>query len=226
MEGRVMKLCKLFLSAIAIAIATPATALAQTAADRAGELKLWRDKCSEPDTDSRMAYIEDAIASNDIAAIRICTRLALSSNDADIRNTGLRAAIAAAGRITFDVEYPPFLKKAYEKAGDDEAKRREVRNYYIARDFPQIENGLIFEIQNATATSSSSVWYAMVSRSEPNNNYKGPATIRGDKLTWSGNAFNGKIHCTLSTKLFPGNILKGKFQCGNRGSYKISVNLL
>lgn len=67
---------------------------AQDAAERAGQLKTWREQCSDPDPDLRLAYIEAAIASGDAAVMRICVRQSLESDDADIRNLGQSPAPA------------------------------------------------------------------------------------------------------------------------------------
>ena len=95
---------------------SPAQPTRENADERAGQLKTWRQQCADPDVDLRSAYIEAAIASKDVVVVRICVRLALESNDADIRNLGLRAAIASISQLTFAVTIPPELAQAYEDA--------------------------------------------------------------------------------------------------------------
>ncbi|MDD4702166.1 MAG: hypothetical protein PHI96_08095, partial [Desulfovibrio sp.] len=98
------------------------TALGADAQDRAGELQTWREQCADPDPDLRLAYLENAIANGDVSVLRICIRLALQSDNADIRNLGLRAAITATPRITFMPTMPKALEQAYKRTGDNEQK--------------------------------------------------------------------------------------------------------
>ncbi|MEW7009646.1 hypothetical protein [Lentilitoribacter sp. EG35] len=81
-------------------------AFSQSAEERAGELKNWREQCNHPDPDLRLAYLEAALETNDASINRICVRLALKSDNADLRNLGLRAAIASFDQITFEVDMP------------------------------------------------------------------------------------------------------------------------
>jgi len=98
------------------------TALAQNANDRAGDIKLWRDQCNDSDPDLRTAYVEEAIATKGTTIKRICVRLAMESSDDDVRNLGLRAAIAMLKEISFKVEIQPELQQYISDAGDDKKK--------------------------------------------------------------------------------------------------------
>ncbi len=219
---------KIFLTAYLIVFAIALSkSHAQTAEDRAGEIKLWREKCNDPDIDLRTAYVEEAITSKGAIVKRICVRQALESNVADIRNLGIRAAIAAKRELTFEVEYPVWLKKAYDKAGDDQEKRREVNNYFQAKDIRYIKNGITFVIEDASVTSSSSTWFPLADLSKPHSSYKGRAIITGDGINWNGEIrLASGSKCSLSVRVIPDAKLVGKLGCGNRGEYNVTARLL
>lgn len=218
--------CRYLAGACVLSLAFVAPAAAQQAQDRAGELKSWREQCNDPDPDLRLAYVEQAIAGSDAAVQRVCVRLALESDNADIRNLGLRAALASLPQIRFSVEMPPQLAAAIKAAGDNEKKTAEINRWYVMQAWTLLRNGLVFEIEGAQATSNNSVWYPLVNQSEPYQNIKGKTTIVGSKLNWLGRASLPQQECTLVTELREGAELAGTFQCGDSWPFTISAKLL
>lgn len=203
------------------------SAFAQDATDRAGDIKLWRDQCNDGDPDLRTAYVEEAIETKGTTVKRICVRLALGSSDDDVRNLGLRAAIAMQKEFTFKVEMPPELKLALSKAGDDQKKLEDLNSSYEMRAYQIIKNGLTFSITEAEVATDRSVWFPYGGLSAPHNNFKGPATIVGDEVTWVGNADLGYGYkCQLSAKLGNGAELVGKLQCNTFRAFPVSAKLL
>lgn len=201
-------------------------ASAQTVAERAGELKIWREQCNDPDPDLRLAYIEAALATGDASIQRICIRIALDSGNADIRNLGLRAAIARLEQITFAVEMPAELKAAYDEAGDDRKKLDKIEKTYAARNHATIQNGLTFILEGASIESTSSQWYPLGGVAEKNERFQGNAVITGDAIDWVGNArLERSWKCQLHVVLSAGGILEGKFQCAGRSAFPVSANL-
>jgi hypothetical protein len=202
-------------------------ASAQTVAERAGELKTWREQCNDPDPDLRLAYVEAALATGDASIQRICIRIALESGNADIRNLGLRAAIARLDQITFAVEIPAELKAAYDEAGNDRKKLDKIeRASWSARNYATIQNGLTFILEDASVTSSSSSWYPLGGVAEKSENYQGKAVITGDAIDWVGNASLGRSwKCRLHVVLAAGGILEGKLQCANHVAFPVSAKL-
>lgn len=209
-----------------VAMAIGSVAHAESAEERAGELKMWRQQCADSDVDLRTAYIEKAIASEDVAIIRICVRLALESSDADIRNLGLRAAIASISQLTFAATMPPQLAQAYEEAGDDERALQKVEGYYITRIFRTIKNGLVFEIKKADVTAGTSIWYPLAGLAQASDRYKGQATVIGDRVSWVGSADLSGGDCSFQVELTEGAILTGQFQCNDYWKVPISAPLL
>jgi hypothetical protein len=199
---------------------------AQTAVDRAGEIKQWRERCSEPDVDLRTAHIEAAIATGDVALIRICSRLALEADDADVRNLGLRAAIAATDQITFDVEMPKELAEAIEKAGTDQKKLNEINRWYAMDAWQAMQSGLVFEIADAELMSGNSEWYPLVALTKRNDGYGGKAKITGTRLTWVGRAYLKTDDCKLDVSLQPGAELQGVFHCSRNMPFPVRASLL
>ena len=209
-----------------IAVGLTGTAHSENTEERAGQLKTWRQQCADPDVDLRTAYIEAAIASKDVAVVRICVRLALESNDADIRNLGLRAAIASISQLTFAVTIPPELAQAYEDAGDDADALDKIARYYITPIYQSTKNGLVFEIKKADVTTGTSIWYPLANLTETNERYKGQATVIGDKVSWVGSADFTKSDCEFHVHLAEGAQLEGNFQCSDLWKIPVSATLL
>ncbi|MBN9023161.1 MAG: hypothetical protein J0H08_13925 [Rhizobiales bacterium] len=211
---------------VALMLATIATAGAQSAADRAGELKQWRERCADYDVDMRLAYIEQAIAEGDASVIRICSRLALESDDADIRNLGLRAALASMGRLQFDVTIPEVLESALKAAGGDRKKLDEISRWYVSRDWEVLQSGLVFEISEANITEGTLVLYAMPRLTKRSESYSGTATITGSRLVWVGSAYLAQEDCKIDVSLEPGAQLAGTLHCGKNVPFAIRGSLL
>jgi len=211
---------------VAAALLATTGALAQTAADRAGELKVWREQCSDPDTDLRIAYIEAALKTKDTSIIRICARQSLESDDSDTRNLGLRAALASMEQIRFEVEMPELLASALDEAGDDEGKLKEIGSWYIRRDWQGLQTGLAFEIDKADMTKGTALWYPLVNRPARYDRNVGKVAITGDTLTWVGSANLAMGECTLTATLVAGPSLKGKFLCSRGEPFPVTAKLL
>ncbi len=207
-------------------MATKATA--QTAEERAASLKTWRAQCADPDPTLRLAYLEAAIATTDLSIQRICIREALENDDADVRNLGLRAALATMNKIAFETWMPPKLDAAYKQAGNDEDKLREINRYNIVRTYDVVRNGLVFDIKSASITSGQSVWYPLATRDRAHDNYRGDALVVGSKLTWHGAMDLGgyKSSCTLAVVLTTGAVLEGALQCDRQWAIPVAAPLL
>lgn len=201
-------------------------ASSQTAEDRAGEIKQWRERCAEPDVDLRTANIEGAIDTGDVTIIRICSRQALEADDADVRNLGLRAALASVERITFSVEMPEALAKAKEAAGNDQKKLATVDRLYVANDWGILQSGLVFELSEATVTGGSSVWFPLAGLSERNDRYSGKAHVTGSRVTWVGRASLSVPECKLDVGIEPGAELVGVFHCDRSPPFPVRAKLL
>ncbi|NEK17161.1 hypothetical protein [Rhizobium leguminosarum] len=199
---------------------------AQDATNRAGELKSWREQCNDPDPDLRLAYIEKAIDGGDVSVKRICIRLALESDNADIRNLGLRAAISSVPSVSFAVQIPGELEAATKAAGDDEKKLAEIARWYVSQDFTRLRNGLVFEIDGAAVSNGESVWYPLAGLSQRNDKYRGKTTVVGSELNWTGRASLAQPECSLNAKLLSDNTLSGTFQCGVEPSFPVTAKLL
>jgi len=211
---------------VAAALLASTAAQAQTASDRAGELKVWREQCSDPDTDLRIAYIEAALDTKDTSIIRICARQSLESDDSDTRNLGLRAALASMEQIHFQVEMPALLASALDEAGDDEDKLKEIDRWYIKRDWQGMQTGLVFEIDKADLTKGTAVWYPLVNRSARYDRNVGKIAIVGDAVTWVGAANLANSDCTLTATLVAGPALQGEFLCSQGEPFPVTAKLL
>jgi hypothetical protein len=216
----------LFGTCFVLLAALSSEAAGQSATERAGSLKVWREQCNDPDIDLRIAYVEQAIESGDVTIQRICARLALESDDADIRNLGLRAAIASLSQISFDVEMPSELAAAYRDAGDDEKEINEIDGWYLARDYAHLRTGLVFLVERADVNLGTSKWYPLVALTGKDDRRVGNATIIGSDLTWIGSARLSAEACKLDVQLEPGSMLVGTFQCERLSPFPVRAKVL
>ncbi|MFC0009348.1 hypothetical protein [Devosia nitrariae] len=203
-----------------------APGLAQTAVERASELKTWREQCSDPDADLRAAYVEAAIASGDMAIMRVCVRQSLESDNADIRNLGLRAAIASTDQLLFEVEIPAALAEALDKAGNDKDELNEIGRWHVTQMWNIMRTGLVFVISDADITSGASEWLPLAQMTAPHRNYTGKASVIGDRVTWVGSARLPVTDCRLNLGLVSGPMLEGTFQCANVEPFTVRAPLL
>ena len=213
-------------AAAAVAVLFCSPGAAQTAVDRAGELKAWREQCSDPDSDLRLAYIEAALETNDTAVMRICIRQSLESDNSDIRNLGLRAALASIDQIAFSVQPPAMLVDALAEAGDNEDRLDDISRWYIARDWQQLQNGLVFAVSKADFVGGTGTWSPLVRLSKASDRYVGKFTILGDKVTWVGSAYLETNECSLNATLVPGPALEGEWLCARGEPFKVTADLL
>lgn len=205
----------------------PNEARGQSAADRAGELKTWREQCSDPDPDLRLAYVEAALESEDASVARICIRQSLDSANADIRNLGLRAALAAADRITFAVTPPATLAKALQEAKGDAKKLGELERSHEMRHWRVLQSGLTVEIDEADLKSGTSKWHPLAGLGERHKSYVGQATVTGDAVNWVGRvALPLPNDCIMNLALSEGSTLSGVFKCGQLEPFPVSASLL
>lgn len=227
-----LRILAMVISGLGIAL----TSAAETPEDRIGKIKQWKSDCAEEDADLRLAYVEAAIATEDPAIMRICNRLALQSDNADIRNLGLRASLASMEQIVFTPAMPDTLKKVAEKADADEATKAAILScgdntspdYKI---WHSISTGIPFVIEEGKVNDSSFKWTALVNTAKTYDDYSGNAIIVGSNLSWTGqfysiNKCSGHSHkCSISTSLSESGKLDGTLQCAVGGSFEISADL-
>lgn len=205
----------------------PQAELTSTVNARAGELQTWREQCNDPDPDLRLAYIETAIRSEDVPIQRICIRQALESDNADIRNLGLRAAMVSVKRITFSLEMPNKLIAAYKAAGGDERKQKDVEDSQTGWLFKQLGENLSFVISKASLNEGQSVWSSLGSKSVADDYYSGTAIITGTKISWKGLIVNSSNYvCSVDVSLKTNGKLSGILNCPRVEPISISADLL
>lgn len=218
----------LFISLITAVVSSPLVQ-AQTTnpQERAGELVQWREHCNDPDPDLRLAYIESAVSTGDVSIKRICVRNAAESDNSDIRNLGLRAAIASLNQITFSVEMPRMLQDALKKAGNKDGLK-DSRLVSIYERYELVKNGIPMVIEDASVPSSTSTWFPLTDRGKKDERFKGTATIRGDQIVWVGQIALGggsSSEATINVKLDRGGELKGSFQYHDSPIFPVDARL-
>ena len=196
---------------------------------RAASFQTWREQCSDPDPDLRLAYLEGAIASKDASVQRICIRLALQSDNADIRNLGLRAAIATIPQITFIPTMPRSLEVDLRRAAEDENLMKRVRDSYISRLYDATQNGLKMCSDNAEVGKSTFLWNTLAANIDLRKERYYKATILGSRINWSGNVIisgGNSLTCTVNVALTREGRLAGKLSCEGSPPMDIIADLL
>ena len=199
---------------------------AQTAQERAGEIKLWREYCNDPDPDLRTAYLEDALINRGETIKRICIRQALSSSDLDLRNLGLRAVLANTDTLVFSVDMPAELEAAIKAAKNDDKKLKQIETYGVKKDYNYIFTGLTVSVRDTTIDAPRSEWLLLGSLPRADDRYTGEATLIGDKVNWTGNAYLSRNKsCRMALALTPAETLKGTLQCDAQWAFPVEAAL-
>jgi len=199
----------------------------QNAQDRAGALQTWREQCADPDPDLRLAYIENAIATNDASIQRICIRLALQSDNADIRNLGLRAAIVSVPQITFMTTMPKSLENDLKQTAGDEQKLRNVYNSQTYRLYAGVKGGLSMRSEKNEFEKNNFIWNSLAENSEVEGRYSGKAVIIGSKISWTGKIrAHDEYNCSINVSLTKDAKLSGLLNCYNVAPIDIIADLL
>lgn len=90
----------------------------------------------EPDPLMRLANMEAIVASGDQTQIRLAVRMALASDDKDLRALAFRAYLASARELVFSITLPDAIQKKYDavrNSPDDLRAFYETRNYEFIR---------------------------------------------------------------------------------------------
>lgn len=179
------------LALLGVALAPSAAAFAQTPQERVAQIQEWRENCSDPNPDLRLAYIEAALAESDPTLSRICLELALLSDDPNIRDLGLRAALARAERLIFDLEMPAAYQAAIESA-ENERAREEVEEQWSQRAefLSRMGSRLILVAEDVSASQPITQWAAL----DENGGRRGEA---GVTLTVRAGGVDGTGQVTL-----------------------------
>jgi|GEM_PF-4455062 len=180
------------------------SAHAESPLERAAKIKEWRANCSDPDPDLRLAYIEGAIATNDRTIIRACVRQTLNSQNEDVRNLALRAALAASERLTMMFDMPESYREAVAKAGGDPAKLKTITKKYTKPLWPHGQmNGLVTLVAKSTAFESQvSEWFVLGTNAKEMDAHTAKLTIFGNSISGNGTInisnYVGKLLFNLS----------------------------
>ena len=200
---------------------------------RTAMLQKYREQCTDPNVDLRLANIEAAIQSGDATRKHICVKLALESKENTTRNLGLRGAIASIGKISFVPRIPKDIEEAWSKKGKEKEEALRAlgsdHDAYVAF-FTSIYGGLVFQIEDATIMDNNSLWYSMIDNKEKEKN-SGMASISGSSITWNGkitypySTFTKTAICSLTAQMTNDGTLAGKLSCGPCGFYEVTSTI-
>lgn len=109
----------------ATAVFAVQTASAVTPAERREELLKVQELVNDPDPLMRIANFEEIIRSKDAFKVETAIKIAMASQDSNLRGLATRAYFAAFKVVMFDPVLPADLARKWESsAGDSEALRR------------------------------------------------------------------------------------------------------
>jgi hypothetical protein len=161
MKGIAMITPRKFLLALGLAIfcAIPRLALTQGAQKPSGavqieakraELQQIREQLSDPDADRRAAAMMVIVESGDASKIQFALRIALTSDDAFLRNIGFRAYLATVQQLSFDVQSPPDIQRQVDAAlaNDPERLAELLKRYPYLKEVAQSSYQVHFFLKN------------------------------------------------------------------------------
>jgi hypothetical protein len=197
-------------SSVAQAQKTMSTAV-QIEAKRA-ELEQIQQQLADPDPLRRQAAIMAIVESRDASKIDLALKIALSSDDAAVRGVALRAYMANAKSLRFEVQSPPEIQRQIDAALNGDSERMaELKNRY--RYLRAVGDQLTFTLKNYDMSRSTGI-------TNTRDNYNDFSfTVSGDRVSGTGDLFNG-ITCAFEfqpQKIAVGAppILKGLLRCNN-----------
>lgn len=97
--------------------------------ERRDQLAKVQEMLTDPDPLMREANMEEIIKSGDATRTRIALRIAVASDDKDLRALAMRAYLASAKEIVFDITMPDTLQKAYDAAKSNLDELNELFNH-------------------------------------------------------------------------------------------------
>jgi hypothetical protein len=204
-------------------------AQAQSPQERIAEMREWRANCNDPDPDFRLAYLEAAIATGDASVARVCISAALASDDADMRDLGLRGALGLADRLTVEFEMPEAYVQGMAGASTDDDRRQLASSYsnYLYY-WGRIQGRLTLVKIAHDITDSDSTWIALDEDGRISENHILSAVVRGDRLAVTGQTDIGTAGgMTLDLAVQPDGTMRGTLALGRSGAiFNASAELL
>jgi hypothetical protein len=190
--------------------ATPSgTALsAATAQARRDQLAKIPELLADPDPNARIASMEAILDTNDATMIQLALRLAFQSDDANLRSLAMRAYIASAKELTFDILVPDTVKSQYDAVQFDSRSKDEFfRSYSYMQKLEQLgfRDHLVFQRYSRTESTGTLVDAKM--ESDP-----AVFAISGDRLSvrvhegWNG-------YCYIDFRPSNNMTLQGTMSC-------------
>lgn len=217
------------LSAVAAGLAAAGAAEAQSPQERVAELREWRANCNDPDPDFRLAYLEAAVASGDASIARVCIAAALASDDADMKDLGLRGALGFAERLNVNFTMPDAYFRDMD-AATTESDRNSVRSDYSTYlyFYERLQGNLTLVKVSYNVNDSSSTWVAIDENGRISEDHPVIAVIRGDRLEVTGETDIGTSGgMTLDMTVQPDGTLTGTLALGRSGArFDASADLL
>lgn len=213
---------------LALLIGLGSACLAASPQDRAAKLKEWREKCNDPDPDLRLAQFEAAIATSDVTVMRTCIRQALRSDQSDMRNLGLRAALSMRQRITFQMSLPDVIKQAQAKSGSNQKRDRELRRTYglTLNPFDSIGGIFTFVRERAEVTEAVSQWSTLGINPDIYSRFKATMSVTGDRVSATGNLYvSGDNNFRMQLRLNNVGELVGTIKLGRSETFPVQTKL-
>ena len=203
-----------FIPLLAFSLGSASIGHAQTPQERAVKIKEWRANCGDPDPDLRVAYVEAAIASEDQTIIRTCLKETLVSDNPDVQNMALRAALSSVDRLTVVWEMPAAYKTEIQKADGDNDKithiNRRYRDWIERTEDTNGQMGLV--PMRVDFSSNTSKWGTLWANAKSDDSYFVDIEITGTTLQAIG-VFNyagsSKTSVNFTLELNDSGVLSG-----------------
>jgi hypothetical protein len=161
------------------------TAAAQARRDQLAKIP---ELLADPDPNQRLANMEAILDTNDSIMIQLALRAAFQSDDVNLRSLAMRAYIASAKELTFDLLVPGTVKSQFDAVQFDPRGKSEFFNTYSYMSLLEnvgFKDHLVF--QRYSRTDSTGTLFDASHMNDPN-----VFNVSGDRLTvrvrenWNG----------------------------------------
>lgn len=216
----------LTISLLAVAVAP---LYAQNAEQRAADIKEWRAKCNDPDPDLRLGFFEAALETGDRTIQRVCLRQTLASDEVEVQDLGLRAALAMTDRISFELSEPPELSAARAAAEGNPSKTKAMETEFrsIIRFMDALGYQLILTKIHGEISSASSTWHTYGGNNKPMDSATVTAMVSGPTVSIDGILhYGGSRQIKIALRLNDEGALAGTLRSGVGAPIPVTLRLL
>jgi len=193
------------------------SAAAQSVAERRETLAQITEKLNDPDPFMRLAYMEEIIAADRALDSQIAIKMALSSEDSDLRSVALRAYMVTTRGLRFEILLPERIVDEYEATKGDEKKQAKVSKKWrtVLFYYNGLSRRLNIVIEDANLATGRFSVYSKNNLTTNDDRYAGEGSVVGGRISLDVNVYAGgqKRACSIEVSPDTDLMLRGELSC-------------